>query len=261
MSTTAPRVLVFQHVDIEHPGIFRDFFREDDIVWDAVELDAGESIPDLSGYDALFVMGGPMDAWQDEEYPWLEPERAAIREAVLGREMPFFGFCLGHQLLAQSLGGEVGPATEPEIGIMDVEVTPAGRSSSLYENVPIAHSCLQWHSAEVLRVPESAKVLARSPACRVQALQFAGHAFSIQYHVEITPATVPEWGAVPEYRRSLETALGSGALGRFEAAAADHMAEFNRTARSFYDNFIRVAGWRPERGRRDIGFYDAATTG
>ena len=133
MSAAEPRVLVFQHIAIEHPGVFRDFLREDGIGWTAVELDEGEPIPDLDAYGALWVMGGPMDVWEDDVHPWLVPERAAIREAVVERKMPFFGFCLGHQLLAQALGGEVGPAAAPEIGIMEVELTEAGRVSSIFQ--------------------------------------------------------------------------------------------------------------------------------
>ena len=82
------RVLVFQHADVEHPGIFRDFLAEDGIAWDAVELDAGEAIPSLEGYDQLWVMGGPMDAWQEAQHPWLVAEKQAIREAVELRAMP-----------------------------------------------------------------------------------------------------------------------------------------------------------------------------
>ena len=241
MSATTPRVLVFQHIAIEHPGVFRDFLREDGIEWTSVELDEGESIPDLDDYDALWVMGGPMDVWEDDAYPWLEPERAAIREAVVERKMPFFGFCLGHQLLAQALGGEVGPAKTPEIGILEVELTDAGRVSPIFDGVPEVHSCLQWHSAEVLRTPPGARTLAASRDCAVQALGFAGHAFSIQYHVEITGDTVPQWGAVPEYEQALERAMGKGALAAFETDAAANMADFNRNARRIYDNFMRIA--------------------
>ena len=238
------RVLVFQHIACEHPGIFRDFMAEDGIEWQAVELDEGEPIPDLDAFDVLVSMGGPMDVWQKDEHSWIEPELAAIREWVGEARRPFLGFCLGHQLLAQALGGEVGPAAEPEIGIFDVELTEAGRVSPLFEGVPATHACLQWHGAEVLQPPAGAEVLAASPACAVQALGVGGHAFSIQYHVEITPRTVREWGAVPAYGRALERALGTDALARFEADAAAGMADFNRNARRIYDNFMRISGNR-----------------
>ena len=240
MTATNPRILVFQHIAIEHPGVFRNFLQEDGLEWTAVELDEGEPIPDLGGYDALWVMGGPMDVWEDDDHPWLEPERAAIREAVVEREMPFFGFCLGHQLLAQALGGEVGPAAEPEIGILQVELTEAGRRSPIFKGLPQTHACLQWHGAEVLRAPPGAQTLAASPACAVQALGFSGHAFSIQYHIEITGDTVPQWGTVPAYEQALEQAMGEGALSAFEARAAAHMADLNRSARCIYDNFMRI---------------------
>ncbi len=99
------RFLVFQHLAVEHPGVFRDFFVEAGIEWDVVELDEGQPIPDLNDYDALWVMGGPMDVWEVDDHPWLVAEKAAIREAVNDRGMPFLGCCLGHQLLANALGG------------------------------------------------------------------------------------------------------------------------------------------------------------
>ena len=81
------RVLVFQHIDCEHPGSLRQFLAEDKVKWDAVNLHLGEPIPNLHNYDALWVMGGPMDVWDLEECPWLVAEKAAIREwvSVLGK--------------------------------------------------------------------------------------------------------------------------------------------------------------------------------
>ncbi len=240
MSSSVPKVLVFQHLAIEHPGVFRDFLREDGIAWTAVELDEGEPIPALDGYDALWVMGGPMDVWEDEAYPWLEPERDVIREAVVERKMPFLGICLGHQLLAQALGGTVGPADTPEIGVLDIMLTDAGQASPIFVGLPAQHACLQWHSSEVRRAPPGSRTLATSPVCAVQALAVADHAFSTQYHVEITSETVPTWNEVPEYARELERALGDNAVTAFEASAAASMPDFNRYARRVYDNFMRI---------------------
>ena len=99
-------ILVFQHLAVEHPGIFRDFWNESGHRWHAVELDAGESIPDLAPYDLLVAMGGPMDVWQEEIHPWLAPEKAAIRRWVRDLGRPYLGICLGHQLRGQSLADD-----------------------------------------------------------------------------------------------------------------------------------------------------------
>ncbi len=104
------RILIFQHLACEHPGTFRDLMRDDDVVTHTVELDDGEPIPCLDGFDALMVMGGPMDVWQTAIHPWLDAEITAIRDWVAARRRPFLGFCLGHQLLAEALGGTVGAA-------------------------------------------------------------------------------------------------------------------------------------------------------
>jgi GMP synthase-like glutamine amidotransferase len=91
------RLLVFQHIDCEHPGIFRQFLKEDAVSWDAVALDRGDPIPPLQDYDALWVMGGPMDVWDIEDYPWLTSEKQAIRRWVRELRRPLLGICLGHQ--------------------------------------------------------------------------------------------------------------------------------------------------------------------
>lgn len=240
--TDKPRILVFQHLACETPGIFRQFLAEDGIEWDAVELDEGEPVPDMAAYDALWVMGGPMDTWQEDENPWLVPEKQSIRDAVLDRKMPFLGFCLGHQLLADALGGEVGPSAEPEVGIFQIEMTEAGRTSPFMRGLPRHADCLQWHSAEVLKEPDGAEVLASSAACRVQAMSYGGYAFTMQYHVEITASTVSDWAEIPEYRSALENTLGAGALEDLNRGADANMSAFNRDSRLIYDNFMAANG-------------------
>ena len=232
------KVLVFQHIAVEHPGIFQDFMKEDGISWDTVELDEGQTIPSFNNYDALIVMGGPMDVWEESEHPWLVKEKLAIRQAIVNLKLPFLGFCLGHQLMANALGGKVEKMIEPEVGILDVELTADGETSSLFSGSQKKIKTLQWHGAAVTKAPPNSLILAQSPVCAIQALQYGESAFSIQCHIELIDSTVSDWGKVPEYKQSLEKTLGPGSLEKLNSEADKHMSDFNHSAKLIYNNFI-----------------------
>ena len=232
------RILVFKHIECEHPGIFRKFLEQDGVQWDAVELDQGQPIPDFDGYDVLWVMGGPMDVWDVEEHPWLIAEKQAIRQWIRQIDKPYLGLCLGHQLLADALGGTCGPQNPAEIGIMDIALTDAGMADPIFRNMPRTQTCLQWHSVCVAQVPEDATVLASSDVCRVQAMRVGDKAWSMQYHVELEPDTVANWGEIPTYKRALENALGVNGLADTKADAETNMDEILVNARQLYDNFM-----------------------
>ncbi len=233
------RLLVFQHIECEHPGILRTFLDEDHVQWDAVELDQGEPVPDLENYDALWVMGGPMDVWDVEKNPWLIPEKKAIRRWVNELNKPYLGLCLGHQLLADALGGTCGPQNPPEIGVLEVNLNDAGKADPIFANMPSTQKCLQWHSVCVAQPPENTTVLASSDICRVQAMRVGDRAWSMQYHVELEPDTVDNWGNIPAYASALESAMGVDGLATIKAHSDRNMDDFMGNARQLYSNFIK----------------------
>jgi len=236
------RILVFQHVASEHPGSFRDVMAARGCVMHQVELDEGEQIPPLDGFDILLVMGGPMDVWEEDKFPWLVTEKAAIRDWVeAGR--PYLGMCLGHQLLAEAMGGKATLMTAPpEVGMSKVEqlLPPAG-PDPIFKNVPALCTCFQWHGAEVVELPPGARLLATSPGCAVQGFAIGRNAYGLQFHMELTATTAAEWGALPEYAAALERVKGPGALPRLQAEVDAEFAELQANAHKIFANFLDIA--------------------
>lgn len=238
------RLLVLQHHAAEHPGILRDHLAADGIEWDAVQLQDGAPLPALDGYDAVWAMGGPMDVWQEDEYPWLRPEKALIHEAVFARGLPFLGCCLGHQLLGEVAGGVCDLMPSPEVGVHTVELTDAGRRDALLAGSAEWFEALQWHGAAVVEVPREVRVLAASPACAIQAIRVGERAWGLQYHVEATATTVGEWGEIPAYAAALEQSLGAGMLPQLETEVSERLPAFNAAAEEVYCNFMAAVGER-----------------
>jgi len=225
------KILIFQHLACETAGIFTELWQADGHSLHVVALDAGDAIPALEPYDLLAVMGGPMDVWQEAEHPWLIPEKAAIRHWVQTLNRPYFGICLGHQLLAVSLGGEARLMASPEVGLTQITRTGEGRADPLFRDLPETMTTLQWHGVEVTKLPPDTVVLAANPACAVQAMRVGRHAYGVQYHLEILPSTVADWQAIPEYRAALHATIGEAAADRLASAVAPHLPDFRKVAR------------------------------
>jgi GMP synthase-like glutamine amidotransferase len=238
------RALVFQHMNHDHPGRFADFFAEDGIIPQQIRLFEGQAIPSLADYDLLFVLGGEQDTWQEDLHPWLVAEKQAIREWVMDRAKPYFGVCLGHQLLSSALGGEVAPADTAEVGVCDVNLTDEGLKHPLMTGLSGQHKVMQWHAAEVKRPPQQALVLASSPNASVQCVAIDTHAMSTQFHCEFTPQTVAGWSSMPNYIANLEKHRGSGAYLQLLQQSYPLMPEMARMTRLMYDNLVTATGLR-----------------
>lgn len=232
------RALVFQHMDDEPPGLFGEFLRERGAAIDTVMLHRGEAIPALSPYDFLLVMGGAMDVWEEDLHPWLVAEKAAIREWTAERGRPYFGVCLGLQLLAEAMGGEVGLAKAPEVGIGKISLTSLGKRHPLTMGLKPALRMMQWHHAEVTRLPADGTILAYSTISPVQIMGVGHEMVATQFHGELTPALVERWAHLPQYISWLEDSLGSGAYARVRADALPLMPQMAAASRRMFDNLV-----------------------
>ncbi len=188
-STTKPKpIAIFRFFPIEGPGYFATFLDQHDIPWQLIKLDEGDAIPDnLTDYGGLVLMGGPMSV--HDHLPWIAPVIGLIKQAIAS-DIPVLGNCLGGQLLAIALGGQVSSNPIKELGWGWVEVADS----------PIAHNWLEdidgfetfhWHG-ETFSLPQETTRLLSSKYCDNQAFAFGKH-LGLQCHLEMTPLMVETW--------------------------------------------------------------------
>jgi GMP synthase-like glutamine amidotransferase len=204
-----PVITVLQHVDCEPPGIYEDVMRERGMTVRIIDP-ARDSLPAPDDIDALMVMGGPMGASDDARCAWLPDERRLIRATVTAGA-PFFGVCLGAQLLAAAFGQPVRPSPAPEVGVGTVRLTNDALRDPLFQSMPRDVTVFQWHS-DTFDLPRGAAHLAESSACRAQAFRLGDHAYGLQFHLEVDAGMARSWGAVPEYLDALTRLRGANAL-------------------------------------------------
>ena len=149
---------------------------------------ATDSIPSLSEIDWLVVMGGPMNIYEEDRYPWLTLEKAFIADAISQKKI-VLGICLGAQLIADVLGGPVSQNPFKEIGWLPVRLSAAASNSPLFHNLPIEFTAFHWHG-DTFQIPRGALVMASSQGCSNQAFTYTDKVVGLQFHLESTPASV-----------------------------------------------------------------------
>ena len=230
-------ILILQHIACEPPGVFEDVLLERGATMHRVELDEGEPLPPtLDGIDAVVAMGGPMSVNDEAEHPWLAPEKALIAAAVRCG-LPFWGSCLGVQLLASSLGAEVVRGPAPEVGVLPVHATADGLVDPVFAGLAWPRPTLQWHQ-DTFTLPGGATLLATSTAYPHQAFRVGRVAYGVQFHVEVDAAMADEWAKVPAYVASADDVLGPGGLDRLLADFRRSMEEMQADGRVLFSRWV-----------------------
>lgn len=198
-----PRLLVIEHQRNAGLGQFSARLLERGLELDIAGPETGAEVPaSLGGHDGLMVLGGSTGPTEDEKAPWLPATRALLAAAVdLG--LPTLGICLGAQLLAVAAGGRVRAMPGgPEIGLCAVGFGADAARDPLFGGIAgVEAPAVQWHWLEADVLPEGARVLASSSACRNQAFRLGEAAWGVQFHPEALGDTAADWAE--EDRRSL----------------------------------------------------------
>jgi GMP synthase (glutamine-hydrolysing) len=244
------RVVVLQHISCEPPGVYEDVLRQRGATIERVELDEREALPTHREFDAIIAMGGPMSVNDDEALPWLGDEKGFISESVRGGT-PYWGVCLGAQLLAASLGARVYQGAQPEVGLLPVDLTDEARADPLFASLPSSLLTLQWHS-DTFDLPPGAVRLATSPTYANQAFRYA-NAYGVQFHLEVSNDMASEWAAVPEYAAALERVLGPGSSEELVSHVERSSTEMRAHGRALFERWLDVVV-EPARLRKTTTF-------
>ncbi len=179
------RIHYLQHVSFENPGSILIWAKEKGCITTKTQLYENELLPKQQDFDWLVIMGGPMNIYDEGNYPWLADEKVFIKQAIASGKV-VIGLCLGAQLIADVIGGKVTENPYKEIGWFPIQLSVEARSSPLFNFLPQHPVVFQWHGDTFSVLPENAKRIAENFACKHQAFIYKKRVFGFQYHMENT---------------------------------------------------------------------------
>ena len=188
--STSPDVLILQHVRPEPPGTIADALDQRGLSHRTTKIFQNEPVPDTLNANGLVVMGGPMGVGNLDTRPHLRREIDLIEQA-LENARPVLGICLGSQLLAHTLGADVQPGPQKEIGWYEVTLTDAAANDPLFQNIDAPFTAFHWHG-DVFTLPDGAVSLAQSAQTEHQAFRYGDMAYGLLFHLEVTSEMVTD---------------------------------------------------------------------
>lgn len=195
-------VLALRHVPHEHLGTLDIALKSNNMAYEYINF-YEDTNPNVSvdSSSALIILGGPMNVYETDKYPFLNVEDGLIKRAI-EKDIPVLGICLGAQLIAKSLGARVTKNREKEIGWYPLKVTDEGRKDNLFKHLSVSETVFQWHG-DTFEIPRGAAHLAESTLCTNQAFRFGSSVYGLQFHIEVMPEMILEWLNVPENKREI----------------------------------------------------------
>jgi len=184
-------VLIIKHVEIEGPGLIEDCLRQEKTPYQILTLEPGLPLPKLDNLSHIVILGGPMNVYEEDHYPFLRAEDLFIKEAIQ-RGKFVLGICLGAQLIAKALGARVIKSPVREIGWYEASLTRIGSIDPLFSQLPKTFSVFQWHE-DTFEIPHSATLIATSSLVPYQAFRYGYNAYGLQFHLEVTGEMIQEW--------------------------------------------------------------------
>ncbi|HEY7219498.1 MAG TPA: gamma-glutamyl-gamma-aminobutyrate hydrolase family protein [Candidatus Binatia bacterium] len=234
------KLLVLQHVAHELLGTLNPLLKRSGFRIRYVNFARHpDAEPNLDGYNGLVILGGPMSVNDAGRLPHLSTEMRLIEEA-LQRNLPVLGICLGAQLIAKTLGADVYPNLEKEIGWYDVSPTDEAESDPLLLEFKETEKIFQWHG-ETFDIPKSTRHLAFSSLCTNQAFRYGDNVYGFQFHLEVDEPMIHRWLRVAENRREI-AALGTIDPEGIYRDTLAHMTRLHHLSTRVFGEFINLLG-------------------
>ena len=185
-------IYYLKHIDIEGPGTLGDFFKSHGLPSRTIELYDGTSLPEkVDDQDIFVILGGPMNVYEEEKYPFLKAETQFIQE-IIKRDILTIGLCLGAQLIAKAAGARVCKSPVKEIGFRRLTLTPEGVKDPVFAGIESPFWFFEWHE-DTFDLPDGAQLLLEGSDCRNQAFRLGSKVYGFQGHMEVSRTDVLRW--------------------------------------------------------------------